>query len=364
MKAQLLFLQTLEDNPHLKSLIRTLKVGICPPTHERGDFIYDFAEVLGTLVGLECLELLRTIDTPQNLYSVEGNGNTIMRRYWRGEVGKIPSEEYPQLLSFRVDIPVGYTIYSIFQAQRRLQRLELRCPSHFYRHEDIFISPDLHKLALSGENILTTLPKAFHPTHLLLDCPASTPLWPSRFRRSQTRYLAMPSTDLLCSLEISSTLVQELHLCIASSNLTFPSLIHFGIFTSERVDDQFLQERRFLLMWSGGRQDPAKRMLELFCHFPHLESLLVMPEGVDGDWTDSILTDPKLLQQLMDCCPGLRLLLWRAHAGQKAGARELKDNDGAQTVRDEACKKQLFLYRFADIPLRRVRLLGYSIDNA
>lgn len=342
MKPQLLFIQAIKTTVYFRSLVQNLSMGICPPTHENGDFIYDLAETLGTLPNLECLELLPTMNTPLHLYTVEGNGNSIMRRYWRGEVATPPMGDptYPQLRSFRVDIPMGYTVYSIFEAQHNLHNLELRYPSHFYRAEDIFRSPHLTKLALSGESILNTLPTTFKPTNLLLDCPASIPLWPSRLRKT---YLSMPSTHLLHSLEISSTLVEELQICITKSHganetkssLTFPSLRHFGIFTSEWVDSRFLEERKFLVMWW---ENPAKRMLNLFVHFPQLESLSVMPENVgNGDWTDSILTDPNLLERLMDCCPRLDLLLWRTHAGRKAGGRWLREENN-RVVIDEACE--------------------------
>lgn len=325
MMPQVLFLHTLEANPHFRPFVQTLKVGICPPKHEHGDFIYDLAETLGTLPNLACLELLLTNGTSHELYSVEGNGNTIMRRYWRGEVETLPLGDptYPQLSSFRVDIPIGYTVHSILQSQTSLRTLELRYPSHSYQHEDIFRSPNLVKLALSGESNLTKLTTSFHPTHLLLDYPASTPLWPLRLRKP---YLSLPSTDLLRSLEISTTLMEELQLRITQpEKVTFPSLRHLGIFTSERVDPRYYEEKKFLAMWW---KNPAKRMVDLLVHFPHLESLTVTPEDIgSGDWADLILTDSDLFAQLMKCCPGLKLLLWRAHLGQTAGGRWLTGED-------------------------------------
>ncbi|KAG8808367.1 hypothetical protein FRC17_003987, partial [Serendipita sp. 399] len=191
---------------------------------------------------------------------------------------------------------MGDYLRPLFQHQANLKHLELWFPFHSYVSKDIF-QPQLKVLAISGESILNTIPPDFTPTHLALDCPSSNPLWPSRYRQGQQHFLSMPNTSYLRSLEISSSLVDEIKLCITTKDIEFPSLIHFGIFTNERADERFFKERLFLMMWVGSGYQAPVAMMTLLKHFPRLESLSVQPEGM-GDWTDQILDSPQFVDLL------------------------------------------------------------------
>ncbi|KAG8853954.1 hypothetical protein FRB91_004188 [Serendipita sp. 411] len=320
MCRQLLLLGTLNSQTQFMQFVRKLTIGICPPDHENGDFIYDLIHLCGMLTNLKHLAIVRTIGTRSTLYWDEGNRITPFRRYWRGEITDLPANPtYPTLESFRVDIPMGDYLRPLFQHQTDLKSLELWFPFHSYVSKEIF-QPQLEKLAISGESILTTIPSDFKPTHLAIDCPSSNPLWPSRYRQGQQHFLSMPDTSNLRSLEISSSLVDEIKLCITTTDVTFPSLVHFGIFTNERADERFFKERLFLMMWVGSGYQAPVAMMNLLKHFPQLESLSVQPEGM-GDWTDQILDSQKFIDLLRHGCPNFKRLLWRSHKGVSAGIR-------------------------------------------
>jgi hypothetical protein len=326
MQGQLLLMHLLlEDRSSYAALVRSLAIGICPSYHQQGHFVYDLPQLLGSLPNLRHLALVKTKGTFGAAYSEEGNGETLLKRWWEGKLTYRPRvPTYSQWTSLRVEVPIGATISELVRTQGSLETLEIWHTCRSCKPEDIF-KPSLKKLALSGDEILLSIPRDWAPTHLVLTCPESTSLWPTRFGKAQKEFLVMPSTTNLCSFEISSTLYEELRRHITGSNIQFPLLTHFGVFTDERVDEFFLQERLFLRMWQGPKHDLLKPVIEVFSHFSSLESLSVQPEGV-GDWTDELVNNLDLLFRLRTehCCTKLSLFMWRTYKEKKAGAVSLK----------------------------------------
>ncbi|PVF99276.1 hypothetical protein CPB86DRAFT_757053 [Serendipita vermifera] len=328
MQRQFLLMQLLmEDKPSYAALVRSLSIGICPSDHHHGHFIYDVPQLLSSLPNLRYLALLRTKSTPYASYSEEGNGETLLKRWLDGRLTYTPRlPTYSCWRSLRIEIPIGETIRKLVNIQEALETLEIWHAGRSCPPEDIF-KPSLRKLALSGDEILLSIPREWEPTHLVLTCPESTSLWPTRFGKIQKDFLVLPMTTNLRSFELSSTLYEELRRHITGSNIQFPLLTHFGVFTDERVDEFYLQERLFLRMWLGPKHDPLKTVIEVFSRFPSLESLSVQPEGV-ADWTDKLVDNLDLLFKLRTepCCPRLSLFMWRRYKEKMAGAVSLKED--------------------------------------
>jgi hypothetical protein len=332
----------------LSSLVQSLTLGLCPPSHGHGDFIYLMPHLLSRLTNLKRLELVKTQGETSGYWN-EGNSNSILHRIARGELTNpfdvFSSQIYshltpnPQLTSVRIDVPIGPTLLSILMAQKPyLSTLELWHPQDRYSADDL-IPIKLKKLAICGEKLVSglgtmTLRRGhgdeqiqFEPTHLSLDHPSSTPLWPSKYCQSKVNYLSLPSTTHLRSLEISITLASGLESLLSSSDspITFPSLVHFGIFTPRLADKRFLQQRKVLMTLVGRKYDAAKEMMKLLGHFEGLETLALQPEGVQ-DWMDLLLVDDDLFKALRSACNSIRLVMWRRHGERGAGAVRIQDD--------------------------------------
>lgn len=380
---------TLAESRDRLQLIRSLSVIIGPPHYSHGYLMYALLELLPSMSQLRDLAVLRTPSMDMDLYpTIKYLGKSSQIAAFLEENCGVVS---PTLTSLQLEIPLPTGLFQPLDFQKgriRLRSLELMYPYAVQSARDL-VSPSLERLAINGDVVLLNnlfkvayidkedaTVTTFSPTHLYLDNHSTLPLWRSRMRlagesMSGNTSLQLPDTSRLRSLEISSSLVDELANLdkrpttaldtTPSSHSRFSSVTHLGIFSPPLAEPNYAIERRFLRMWSEETQTSSSNMVRILSNFPNLRSLSLQREDV-GDWPDRVvdavrrsggpssisllpgMEDPltTLLTLLRVTCPWLEVVLYRSHSSHASGMGVLDRESGRwnyQAIEDEECSR-------------------------